>query len=422
MKVLHTSDWHLGARLGRHERHVDHLEALKGLITVAQAENPDLILHSGDLFDSPRPPYLALETGVKALRRLTDIAPTIVLSGNHDSPHLLRILHDLAALAGSGRLQIITSPRVVTVDGLDDVAVACVPFLPPSAIADLARDDIAKLEGTYADKVKALNSQLLDEATEAAGSGGMVLYSAHLHVQGARPGRSEKRITVGDDYATHVEGLHRALYAAFGHIHDPQLLPGGAATGRYAGSLIPIDFGETGQVKHTVCVDLSAGNPTTTLHDLPGGRPLVQFSGTVDEFDAAASDGRFDGCLLKARVESADPVPGLADRLLEVADSCAVFDLVNVVTSRPVKPISGTADAEEPSHTQLFSEWRATSNRNAPDDAVIAAFEAVLDDPQNARGRLGADAAIAAATDSLTALRVSSSAVAGSPDGAGEGA
>lgn len=404
MKVLHTSDWHLGARLGRHERHLDHVAALRALIALAEAHTPDLIVHSGDLFDSPRPPYLALETGVKALRRLADVAPTVVLAGNHDSPHLLRILHDLAALAGSARLQIVTIPKVVTIDGLADVAVACVPFLPPAAITDLARIDIAKLEGTYADKVRALNDQLLAEAADAAGDGGIVLYSAHLHVQGARPGSSEKRITVGDDYATHVEGLHRALYAAFGHIHDPQLLPGGAVNGRYAGSLIPIDFGETGQTKHTVVVDLANGNPTTTVHDLPGGRPLVQFDGTVEEFDAAALDGRFDGCLLKARVESTDPVPCLADRLLEVADSCLVFDLVNTVTSRPVQQITGTPDGAEPSTVQLFTEWRATAKRTAPDDDVIAAFTAVLDAPGDARATLDAATVIDAATGALDRL------------------
>lgn len=405
MKVLHTSDWHLGVRLGRHERHVDHLAALKALIELAEEQMPDLILHSGDLFDSQRPSYVALETGVKALRRLTAVAPTVVLAGNHDSPHLLRILNDLAALSGDVRLQIVTAPRVVTVDGLDDVAVACVPFLPPSAMTDLARVDIAKIEGTYADKVRALNSQLLDEASDAAGSGGMVLYSAHLHVHGARPGRSEKRITVGDDYATHVQGLHRALYAAFGHIHDPQLLPGGASNGRYAGSLIPIDFGETNQVKHTVVVDLADGNPTSTTHDLPGGRPLRQFSGTVEEFDTAAVAGEFDGCLLKARVESVDPVPGLADRLAEVSEECTVFDLVNVVTSRPVKPVSGKADADEPSATELFGEWRATATRNAPDAEVLAAFTTLLEDPADARGKLGVAPLITAATGALEAVR-----------------
>ena len=84
MKLLHTSDWHLGARLGRHDRTPDHVEALRGLLSLAESARPDLILHTGDLFDASRPPYEALELGVQALRRLSAIAPTLVLSGNHE--------------------------------------------------------------------------------------------------------------------------------------------------------------------------------------------------------------------------------------------------------------------------------------------------------------------------------------------------
>ena len=117
--------------------------------------------------------------------------------------------------------------------------------------------DPARLSGTYADAIRALNDQYLAEAQRSAGARGIVLYAAHLHVHGARPGRSERRITVGEDYATHLAGLERALYCAFGHIHDPQLLPGGAVSGRYAGSLVPLDYGEREQRKQVVLATIA---------------------------------------------------------------------------------------------------------------------------------------------------------------------
>ncbi len=251
MKLLHTSDWHLGARLGRHDRTPDHVEALRGLLSLAESARPDLILHTGDLFDASRPPYEALELGVQALRRLSAIAPTLVLSGNHDSSVLLCVIDELAGAAAPRRLRLVTRPEVVEYPDIapEPVAVACVPFIAPSAIANYATDDLSRFEGNYADGIRTLNDGLLDEAQRIVGTRGIVLYAAHLHVQGARPGKSERRITVGEDYATHVEGLQRALYCAFGHIHDPQLLPGGTAQGRYAGSLIPLDFGERRQAK-----------------------------------------------------------------------------------------------------------------------------------------------------------------------------
>ena len=104
------------------------------------------------------------------------------------------------------------------------------------------------------------------------------------------PGRSERRITVGEDYATHVEGLQRALYCAFGHIHDPQRLPSGAAQGRYAGSLIPLDYGEQQQVKQAVVVTI-ADDVRANPHELPAGRPLVELAGTLVELERRAADG-----------------------------------------------------------------------------------------------------------------------------------
>ena len=392
MKLLHTSDWHLGARLGRHDRTPDHLAALRALLALAESEGPDLILHTGDLFDATRPPYEALELGVHALRRLSAVAPTLVLSGNHDSPVLLRVIDELAGAAEPRRLRLVTEPQVVEYPEVaqEPVAVACVPFIAPSAIADYATDDPSRFEGNYADGIKDLNGRLLDEAHEKAGARGIVLYAAHLHLHGARPARSERRITVGEDFATHVEGLQRALYSAFGHIHDPQLLPGGTAQGRYAGSLIPLDFGERQQAKQAVLVTIGDDVRTET-RDLPGGRPLTEFAGTLDELERRAANGGLDDCILKARVVSDDPIPDLADRLADGSPNCAVFELANTIANQPVKPIDpateNDADAEPALH-DLFREWRTSAARGikAPHEAVGALFAQAL-------GGAGQDAA-----------------------------
>ena len=382
MKLLHTSDWHLGAKLGRHDRAPDHLEALKGLLEVAESARPDLILHTGDLFDASRPPYEALQLGVRALGRLAGVAPTVVIAGNHDSSMLFRVIDELAGAARPRRLWLVSTPQVLSFREIADapISVACVPFIPPGAIVQYATDDPVRFEGNYADGVKTLNQRLLDEAHERAGSRGIVLYAAHLHVQGAQPGRSERRITVGEDYATHVEGLQRALYCAFGHIHDPQLLPGGAARRRYAGSLIPLDFGEGRQEKQAVLVTIGDGVQVET-RDLPGGRPLTEISGTLAKLEGRAANGGLDGCILKARVLSDDPIPDLADRLAEWSPRCAVFELINTITNQPVKAIDPAREGDaEPALGELFNEWRTTTARGtkAPREAVGALFAQAL--------------------------------------------
>ena len=385
MKLLHTSDWHLGAKLGRHDRTPDHLDALRGLLEVAESTGPDLILHTGDLFDAFRPPYEALQLGVRALGRLAGVAPTVVIAGNHDSALLLRVIDDLARAATPRRLWLVTAPQVLSFPDIAGVpaSVACVPFIPPGAIAHYATDDPARFEGNYADGVKTLNQRLLDEAHEQAGARGIVLYAAHLHVQGARPGKSERRITVGEDYATHVEGLQRALYCAFGHIHDPQLLPGGAAQGQYAGSLIPLDFGEGRQGKHAVLVTIGDGVEVDT-RDLPVGRRLVEFGkpgspDTLRDLERLATNGGLDSCILKARVVSDDPIPDLADRIMEWSPKCAVFEVVNAVKNQPIKPIEPNGGDAGRAPEQLFREWRLTAPApKAPHEVVSDLFARAL--------------------------------------------
>ena len=390
MKLLHTADWHLGAKLGRHDRTHDHRTALRALLDIAAAERPDLIVHAGDLFDAYRPPYPALRLGVTALQRLAQIAPTVVISGNHDSGALFQVLDDMGRMASPRRLRFVTRPRVLEFDDLAEVpvALACVPFIPPGAITDYATADALRFEGDYADGIRALNDRVIGRAREAAGPHGIVLYTAHLHVDGARPGNSERRFTVGEDHATHTKGLHRALYCAFGHIHDPQQLPG-SARGRYAGSLVPLDYGESRQSKHAVVVaigdDVRVGE-----RELPPGRPLESFAGTFQELEARAANGALDGCFLKAVVRSDDPVPDLADRVAEWSPECVIFNLVNEVANRPVKAIAGTEDGEEPSIDDLFVEWRSTAATvratKAPRDAVLALFREAVAGPGDEEG------------------------------------
>jgi exonuclease SbcD len=301
----------------------------------------------------------------------------------------------------------ITHPEVVTIPGLEGVALACVPFIPLTAVADLAADDPARFEGSYADGIRNLNDRLLDQATKQAGPRGVVLYAAHLHVHGARPGRSERRITVGEDYATHVEGLYRAMYSALGHIHDPQLLPGGTVTGRYAGSIIPLDFGEAVQEKQGLVITISDGDVSIDEHPLPAGRPLTEFSGTIDELDALAANGGLNGHILKARVLSADPITDLAEHVLELSPECAIFQLDNAVTNAPVKPIDTSAEPErEPDIRELFNEWRTTVARGitAPHEDVTAMFSRAVESELDTGSELGIREPMSAAQGALDEL------------------
>ena len=259
--------------------------------------------------------------------------------------------------------------------GLSPVAITCIPFLSPAAAARINTDCVEQQSGGYADAVRFLNEDLVKEAQGISGPNGVIIHTAHLSVHGARPGRSERRMTVSKDYATRLAGLEQACYCAFGHIHDPQLLPGREALGRYSGSLVPLDYGERVQRKQVVLVSI-ADEVTIEPREIFTGRQLVEIDGTVDELEQRAADGGLDGHILKARIHSKNPISNLADRLLRRSPQCVVFDLHNVPTNHLGKPVNAVEQVEEPSLTELFREWRMSAARGikAPHDLVTDLF------------------------------------------------
>ena len=109
MRVLHTSDWHLGRVLYNHARHDDEVAVLGEIVAIARREQPDLIVHAGDLFDAVRPPYEAMTLGLDTLRELAGDRPDVVVCGNHDSPALFRIFQKL--LGDEARLRFVDRAR-----------------------------------------------------------------------------------------------------------------------------------------------------------------------------------------------------------------------------------------------------------------------------------------------------------------------
>lgn len=383
MRLLHVSDWHLGVSLGRVDRSVDHARVLDEITAAAHDLRPHLIVHSGDLFDGLRPPVDALQTAASALGRLSALAPTVVVAGNHDSRALFRVLDTFQDVAGARRLWFVTEPSVLSFPGDDgeEARLACMPFLHPNTLVDLLADEPSSWTGTYADGVRVLNRQLqarLEDGYSPARH--VLLYAAHLHVHDAALGGTERTVHVSSDYATRVESLPPVTYAAFGHIHRPQPLPSGSVTGRYAGSPIPIDFGEHGEDKCVVAVEAAPGRPARVRTvPLSGGRRLVRFEGTWEEFAARAGD--VGDAILKAVVETAVPDPELADRVGEACPDAAVFEIANRVSSGVDRPVrKSDAGAGEPDVRALFREYAAAQNlRHATPERVAALFDAALD-------------------------------------------
>lgn len=391
MRLLHVSDWHLGATLGRVNRSADHERVLDEIVEIASDGKPDLVLHTGDLFDRNRPAVEDLSRGVDALRRLAGVAPVVVLAGNHDSAHLFDVFDRLLALGSLGsqsNVRFVGRARPPRAGGIltyptaagEQIRLASVPFIHPNAVLDAFGIGAEKWTAHYSDKVQLVEESLAAGLTDGFdGTRDLLLFAAHLHVGGAQWSGSERQVHVSDTYATKVEHLPPVTYAAFGHIHRPQQLPGSAALGRYAGSPIPIDFGEEKEEKSVVMVTATPGR-ATAIEQIPlsGGRELRRLEGTLRQLSTRSD---INDAILKLIIDVEEPTPDLAAQVQELFPAASIFDIVERCASVETTEIVTEADAEgEPDVRLLFREFVGEQGVPAARvDSVLATFSSLLD-------------------------------------------
>ena len=386
MRLLHTADWHLGRMTMGVSRKSDLQSAVQEIITIAHEDKPDLIVHAGDLFDAIRPGWEDLQWGIDSLRQLAAIAPTIVICGNHDSPLLFQFLGSL--LPPSSNLRFVTKALPPSKGGVIEIEVnrevvrlAPIPFIHQNRFIDGLEDDPAQWMATYADRVAAIQGELA-RGLEAGYDPGrhVLLLAAHLHVTGARFSKnSQRQITVSDTYATRGEQLPAVSYAAYGHIHQPQQLPG-IVLGRYAGSIIPIDLGEEGEQKEVVIVDAQPGRaPEVTIRNIKGGRALRRIEGTLDEIGAQAS--KIGDALCFVVVKTERTTPDLSERIRDLMPQATFLGVHETADAQRIAVLGAddVSNEQEPGFSELFRDYLRDHPARAGSAATIAKlFDSVL--------------------------------------------
>ena len=352
MKALHTSDWHVGKRLGRYDRIDEYRAVIDEVVGIATDEDVDVVLHSGDLFDRPVPPIEALDVAFRGLVALSEGGrrPVVVIAGNHDSPPFfealapflagqnIHLVGDIKRPDAGGVLEFVTpAGRAV---------VSCFPFLREGRAFNVwepAEEHYKK----YADRLRAISEAYATYADERAGSDAVTFLVSHFLVGGVKvhghgAARGERELHMGEAYTATAEAIPPGpQYVALGHIHAPQPVPGARVPAEYAGSLLELDFGEAGEQKRVVVVEAEPGVPAVVRSiELTAGRRLVRATGDWGEL-LRRDDLR--EAFLDLTVETAGPDPGLADRAREEFDH-----LVKVRAEYP------RAEAERPS-TELLS-------------------------------------------------------------------
>ncbi|MCF3130951.1 exonuclease SbcCD subunit D [Streptomyces olivochromogenes] len=314
MRLLHTSDWHLGRAFHRVNMLGAQAEFIGHLVTTVRERAVDAVVVSGDVYDRAVPPLAAVELFDDALHRLAELGvPTVMISGNHDSARRLGVG---AGLIGRAGIHLRTEPAacdtpVVLADAFGDVAFYGLPYLEPALVKDEFGVDRPGHEAVLAaamDRVRA------DLAARAPGIRSVVL--VHAFVTGGEASDSERDITVGGVAAVPAGVFDGVDYVALGHLHGCQTL---AERVRYSGSPLAYSFSETDHRKSMWLVDLAADRSVTAERvDCPVPRPLARIRGELEELLADPELARHEDAWVEATltdaVRPADPMARLAER------------------------------------------------------------------------------------------------------------
>jgi DNA repair protein SbcD/Mre11 len=271
MRILHTSDWHLGRQFHGISLDDDHEHILVQILAMIDDERPDVVIIAGDIFDRANPPQSAitrLSQFLTTVRAASDAA-IVMIAGNHDSAAqigAMGVLADGGAAIVRGPLDEDERPLVIS-DTDGPVAISALPFAFEYAARLCFEDDAIACP---ADVIRAQ----LARARRHVAEGMRWVVVAHAFVDGAATSESERPLTrmVGGIETVPAAAFDGAHYVALGHLHRPQ--PVGQDHIRYSGAPLAFGFDEEGQQKSVSLIDLAADG-TTTVTEVPL-RPLRQ--------------------------------------------------------------------------------------------------------------------------------------------------
>lgn len=273
MKILHTSDWHLGKMLyGRSLLEDQSYFINRVFLPLMEQEHPDLILLAGDVFDRQIAPVEAIrlfDHFVEETHRLG--IPLAAISGNHDGADRMALGTPLLRQSGvtiATKLEDVFQPLLLP----ENVHCYLLPYFEPQQVCQLLGREVRGFQEAY--------RAVLDRVREQLVPGAVNLLVAHCFVMGGETSASESPTFVGGSSEVHPACFDGFSYVALGHLHRPQKA---GRNGRYAGSPLKYSFDESMHRKSVTLVTLEDGQVQTECIPVQPMRDLRTISGTMEE-------------------------------------------------------------------------------------------------------------------------------------------
>ncbi|MCK4937791.1 MAG: exonuclease SbcCD subunit D [Methanosarcinales archaeon] len=390
MRILHTSDWHIGQKIYDQNRLDEHEQFLDWLLDTIIEKKVDILLVCGDVFDSSVPPAGAADLYYRFLFNLYQKtkAYAVIIAGNHDSAVRLAApreflqmgrIHVVGGISESARECVVH----LDVDG-KSASIAAVPYLNEGDILPhVSLEGEVERSMRYREAVK----RVYEECLSAMNTDVKVLMG-HYFIQGGTTSDSERVVQIGGINPVRTTDLPDADYIALGHLHSPQQIKGNSCPVVYSGSPLPMSFKEAEYknkkiYKKIFLIDFTDECKIEEV-TVPVFRELVRLEGSLDDLMARANFENWKDKYIEVKVQLDGPAVGTGDNLRQAFASKGgkVLVVESVLPDIKGEPIS-SEDIKTKSADEIFRDYyKYTNGENAsPEelDELLTTFNELME-------------------------------------------
>lgn len=383
MHILHTADWHIGQKLHERQRFEEHKKFLNWLLHTIQEHKVELLLVSGDIFDTSLPSAEATNLYYRFLYRLfeeTD-AYAVITAGNHDSPRHLEAPREFLEM---GRIYVVGLAKEAAECVFEippknpRVAVAAVPYLSESDLRHLLYETNASRNERYREW---LQQFYVNCASHMPAELPKILMG-HLFIYGGKETDSERNIQIGGAAAIRADDFPEGMdYVALGHLHRPQTIKDTVYPIRYSGSPIPLRFNEVDYRKKVFLLKLSADRKLMQDEDIeiPVFKELCTVTGDEESILSEAMIGNWEGKYIQVKLKLSTPRTGISDEIRQAFHDRG-GDVLTVEIEMPEATQALEISVEDMKRPeQIFEEFhKAKHDGKAPDETLVQTFNELL--------------------------------------------
>ncbi|MBU1569929.1 MAG: exonuclease SbcCD subunit D C-terminal domain-containing protein [Proteobacteria bacterium] len=362
MKILHTSDWHIGRALYGRKRYEEFEAFLNWLADFIEKENIDVLLVAGDVFDNSTPSNRAQEIYYRFLNRIAASSSrhVVITAGNHDSPSFLNAPRELLKFLNIHVVGCVSeSPEneVVMIAGQDGdtrLIVCAIPYLRDRDIRTAeAGERIEDKERKIIEGIRSHYRMVYEAAEEKRSrlkNSVPIVAMGHLFTAGGRTidGDGVRELYIGSLLHVGTDIFPEQIdYLALGHLHIPQTV-GGSDFIRYSGSPLPIGFGEAAQEKSVALIEFSDEAPKVATIPVPSFRELKTLRGDWPAIDRDIKELKSEGsnAWLEIVYEGDEIAGDLRERLDEAIEGSGM-EVLRVKNNRVLeRALSGMGTEE----------------------------------------------------------------------------